>query len=162
MVPCQRMNSGLTRALIKLTLPFSTIWVKHHEGRILRSGVPLSPEMVSIAKKLGVQFPGRVRVLSVAEVPPISFPLRFLARRVGLASNTTIGMALGYGILVRSDCWEDKSLVAHELVHTSQYERLGGVAPFLKTYLAECLITPGYPFGPLEQEAQDLAKTVTR
>ena len=40
----------------------------------------------------------------------------------------------------------------HELVHTSQYERLGGFEAFLKQYLYEC-ITIGYPAAPLEQEA---------
>ncbi len=155
------MNPGLSRALIRLTLPLSTLWVKRYERIILRSGVPLSPELISIAKKLGVRFPERVRLLNVSEVPPMSAPLRFLAHRLGLASHNTTGMSLGYGILVRSDCWGDNALVAHELVHTSQYERLGGVAPFLKAYLAECLIAPGYPFGPLEQEAQNLAKTVS-
>jgi hypothetical protein len=39
-----------------------------------------------------------------------------------------------------------------------QYERLGGIRPFLKLYLYECLVTPGYPFGPLEQEAIQIEK----
>jgi hypothetical protein len=37
-------------------------------------------------------------------------------------------------------------------VHTAQYERLGGIEPFLRQYLRECL-TIGYPEAPLEQEA---------
>ncbi|HEX4665027.1 MAG TPA: hypothetical protein VH207_00400 [Chthoniobacterales bacterium] len=53
---------------------------------------------------------------------------------------------------MRSDCWRDRALVAHELAHTAQYERLGGIAPFLKQYLFECL-TIGYPAAPMEQEA---------
>jgi hypothetical protein len=63
-------------------------------------------------------------------------------------------MSLRYGIFIRSDCWGDRQLVIHELAHTAQYERLGGIWPFLKLYLSECLVTPGYPFGPLEQEAK--------
>jgi hypothetical protein len=54
---------------------------------------------------------------------------------------------------VRSDFRGDRRLVIHELAHTRQYERLGGIRPFLREYLYECLVTPGYPFGPLEQEA---------
>jgi hypothetical protein len=42
--------------------------------------------------------------------------------------------------------------VAHELAHVVQYERFGGIAPFLRAYFRECL-DPGYPLGPLEQEA---------
>jgi hypothetical protein len=37
-------------------------------------------------------------------------------------------------------------------VHTAQYERLGGIVPFLRKYLFEC-VTIGYPQAPMEQEA---------
>jgi hypothetical protein len=40
-----------------------------------------------------------------------------------------------------------------------QYERFGGVLPFLRQYLTECL-TVGYPEAPLEQEAIALSKTI--
>ena len=46
----------------------------------------------------------------------------------------------------------NRELVFHELVHTLQYERLGGFQPFLQRYLHEC-ITIGYPAAPMEQEA---------
>jgi hypothetical protein len=61
-------------------------------------------------------------------------------------------MALRYGIFIRSDCWQMRRLIAHECVHTAQYERLGGIGQFLGCYLRECLEV-GYPSGPLEQEA---------
>ena len=64
----------------------------------------------------------------------------------------TRGLALQYGIFIRSDCWRERTLIAHELVHTAQYERLGGILPFLRKYLFEC-VTIGYPEAPLEQEA---------
>lgn len=38
------------------------------------------------------------------------------------------------------------------LVHTRQFERLGGFLPFLQQYLQEC-ITVGYPAALVEQEA---------
>ena len=50
-------------------------------------------------------------------------------------------------------------LVAHECVHTGQYERMGGIKPFLKAYLREC-IDPGYPNGPLEREAIERSRRV--
>ncbi|HEX8372839.1 MAG TPA: hypothetical protein VF585_08675, partial [Chthoniobacterales bacterium] len=62
------------------------------------------------------------------------------------------GLALGYGIFVRSDRESDRFLVAHELVHTAQYERCGSCTAFLRQYLHECLIV-GYPAAPMEQEA---------
>ncbi|HRJ72181.1 MAG TPA: hypothetical protein PLS03_08140 [Terrimicrobiaceae bacterium] len=43
-------------------------------------------------------------------------------------------------------------MIAHECVHTAQYERLGGFRPFLRQYLEECLAV-GYDESPLELEA---------
>jgi hypothetical protein len=43
-------------------------------------------------------------------------------------------------------------LIVHELAHVAQYERLGGILPFLRKYLFECL-TVGYAAAPLELEA---------
>lgn len=47
----------------------------------------------------------------------------------------------------------ERRLLIHELAHVVQYERLGGFHAFLGAYLQEC-INPGYPLGPLEQEAK--------
>ena len=51
--------------------------------------------------------------------------------------------------------------IAHELAHTEQYERLGGIEPFLRQYLSECL-TIGYPAAPMEQEAIAAARRLAR
>ncbi len=72
--------------------------------------------------------------------------------RDSVFTPATCGLTLRYGIFVRSDCWGDRNLVAHELAHTAQYERLGGIEAFLRQYLFECL-TIGYPEAPMEQEA---------
>jgi len=62
-------------------------------------------------------------------------------------------MTLRYGIFIRSDCWARRLLVTHELVHVTQYERLGSFEAFLRPYLTECITPPGYPNGPMEREA---------
>jgi hypothetical protein len=90
---------------------------------------------------------------------PIHSVLRAAAEQVGLISPQTIGLTLRYGIFIRSDCWGDRRLVVHELAHVAQYERFGGFRPFLEQYLQEC-IDPGYPFGPLEQEAKRAEKEI--
>ncbi len=64
-----------------------------------------------------------------------------------------------HGIFIRSDCLRDRALIVHELAHTAQYERLGGILPFLRKYLFECLTT-GYSEAPLEQEAISMADRV--
>lgn len=122
----------------------------------MRKGVPLTDSLLADARRIGVQRPERVRLRVVNQVPG-GMPdwLRKALQPLGLCSPLTSGMSLRYGIFVRSDCWGDQRLVRHELVHTQQYERLGGFWPFLRSYLFECLAEPGYPFGLLEQEAQN-------
>jgi hypothetical protein len=134
-------------------LSLAVRWVKRQEQRILREGVPLDEACLSDARLMGVAHPELVRLLKVDRVPlPADRLLRWAARRANLISSDTAGMTMRYGIFVRSDCWEKRPLIAHECVHTAQYERLGSIGEFLSHYLRECLEV-GYPFGPLEQEA---------
>ncbi len=133
--------------------PLAAGWAEALEKRILREGVPLSTEESADAKMLGVRAPERVRLLCLASVPtPDDLTLRTAAAAVQFLTPATRGLALRYGIFMRRDCWRERRLVAHELAHTAQYERLGGIEPFLRQYLRECL-TIGYPAAPLEQEA---------
>lgn len=90
---------------------------------------------------------------AVSHVPPLNWLLRTVGEQLGVVSGQTIGMAVRYGIFVREEHWGDRRLLAHELAHVAQYERLGGFRGFLKQYLEEC-INPGYPLGDLEQEAK--------
>ncbi len=134
-------------------LPLATAWAEQQEALILQDGLPLTDSGLADARALGVSQPERVRLLNVAAIPlPEDPALRAAAQTTQLITPSTAGLTLRYGILIRSDCWEQRRLVAHELVHTSQYERLGGIAPFLQQYLAEC-VTIGYPDAPMEQEA---------
>ncbi len=140
----------------KLVLPRATEWAEEQESRILAEGVPLTPTLMADARKIGVANPERVRLRVVNEVPfPKDPVLKTAAADAGLLSRQTAGLTLRYGIFIRADHWGSRRLVAHELVHTAQYERLGGFAPFLEQYLAECA-TEGYPHGPLEQEARQV------
>jgi hypothetical protein len=66
-------------------------------------------------------------------------------------------MAFRYGILVRISHQEDRILIIHELVHTKQYEKAGGIVPFLTQYVSEC-IKFEYPNGKFEQEAIKMTK----
>lgn len=143
----------ITPVEFKVLLPLACAWAEEQEAAILREGVPLSERMLAIAKEIGVAHPERVRLRVVEEVPaPANPALQAAAEATGLLTALTAGLTLRYGIFIRADCWGDRRLVAHELVHTMQYERLGGFKLFLERYLHECL-TFGYPNGELEQEA---------
>jgi hypothetical protein len=147
------MNREALLAQLERLIPLATRWAEALETRILRDGVPLSEEELIDAKALGVREPARVRLLCLASVPtPDDVALRAAAAAVQFLTPATRGLALRYGIFVRADCWRDRGLIAHELAHTEQYERLGGIEPFLRQYLGECLAI-GYPAAPMEQEA---------
>jgi hypothetical protein len=96
--------------------------------------------------------------MHVAFVPlPRRRILRTIGLALGLLSPHTAGLTAGYGVFVREDHSGDRALLVHELAHVAQYERLGGIEPFLRLYLRECLIE-GYPFGALEIEAAAAAQ----
>ena len=78
--------------------------------------------------------------------------LRAAAASINFLTAAPRGLALGYAVFVRADHWRDRALIAHELVHTAQYQRLGGILPFLQTYIYQCA-TVGYPNAALELEA---------
>jgi len=143
---------ALLRAM-PFCLPLAVRWASQQEQKILRAGVALDDSQVTDARLMGVARPEKVRLLKVDQVPlPANRLLRWAAKRTKLISSDTAGMALRYGIFIRSDCWQMRRLIAHECVHTAQYERLGGIEEFLSLYLRECLEL-GYPSGLLEQEA---------
>lgn len=143
----------ITQEQLKTLLPLACAWAEEQERVIPRDGVALTPAQTADAVKIGVAHPQRVRLLSVVRVPIPEDPvLRAAADATQLISPRTGGLTLRYGIFIRADCWGDRRLGFHELVHTLQYERLGGFQQFLQQYLYEC-ITIGYPAPPMEQEA---------
>ena len=146
----------MKRALVWFVLPAVCAWARRQETQILRLGAPLDRGALAEAQRAGVREPERVRALVVKCVPPHLPPgLSRMAARLNWGPPTTAGMSLGYGIFLRADQVGRRDLLAHELVHTAQYERLG-FRPFLREYLYECF-TAGYPLGALETEARDFA-----
>lgn len=141
------------RLLVLLILPFISRWITASERRILAKGVPLNEQSLADAHTIGVQHPKQVRLLKVREVPLPAGPLIKLATYLsGSPGDRTAGLTARYGIFIHEAYWGDRRLIAHELAHTAQYERLGGIRPFLRRYLTECLIH-GYAGAPLEHEA---------
>lgn len=141
-------------------LPLAAEWAAEQEQRILREGVPLSEQEIADARALGVREPERVRLLQVDTIPSPTHPiLKAAYAATNFLTGAPRGLTLQYGIFVRSDCWRDRFLITHELAHTAQYQRLGGILPFLRGYLSQCA-TIGYQKAPLEQEATDAAHRI--
>jgi hypothetical protein len=151
------MPNMISQAQFEMLLPLACRWAEEQEHNILQKGTPLSLAQEADARSIGVAHTARVRLLKVTDVPIPEHPaLRAAAVATNLISPNTIGLTLRYGVFIRQDFWNDRKLIVHELVHVSQYERLGGFSPFLAKYLHEC-ITIGYPAAPMEQEAVNTA-----
>ena len=129
-------------------------WGARRQRVIAEQGEPLTERESALARRAGVHSVNQVRVLTVDVIPmPLPRVVTRLATRAGLLSPHIAGMTLGHGITLRADCRHDARLLAHELTHVAQVERLGGLHPFMRAYVRECA-WPGYPRGPLEQEAR--------
>ena len=142
---------------LEMLLPLAVAWAREQEQIILSQGVPLSGPELFEARRVGVREPHKVRLLKVENIPFPSHPLLQAAcRATNFVPASPRGLTLNYGIYVRSDCWGNRPLVVHELVHTAQYERLGGIEPFLRAYLSQCT-TVGYSESAMETEARSTA-----
>jgi hypothetical protein len=134
--------------------------VAAHEAAILAAGEFLTANELADARQAGVLRPERIRLQFVGAIPmPDAGVLRELGRRTGFVSTNTAGITLRYGIYIQQQYRGNRELYVHEFVHVGQYERLGSIEAFLCDYLRECL-DPGYPWGPLEQEAIRRAQEV--
>lgn len=143
-------------------IPPAVEWAEEQEHAICTQGTPLSASQFADALAIGIAAPQRVRVLAVPEIPgPRDPALAAAADAVGLNFPSASGFTYRYGIYLRADRASDRQLLAHELVHTRQYERLGGIENFLRQYLLEC-VTFGYARSPLEIEAIAVASQVCR
>jgi len=148
--------------LVPLIAPRAGQWVAAHEAAILAAGEFLTANELADARQAGVRQPERIRLQFVGSIPmPDAGVLRGLGKLTGLVSPTTAGITLRYGIYIQQQYRGNRELYVHEFVHVGQYERLGSIEAFLRDYLRECL-DPGYPRGPLEQEAIRRAQEVVQ
>jgi len=137
-------------------IPKASLWVEEQEAIILSNGVPLTEKQLSIASKIGIKNINKIRLLKVESIPePEDSILDEASKDIGFISDNTLGITYRYGIYIQHDFWENESLIIHELTHTLQYERLGGIAEFLNQYIKECIYY-GYDRSPLEVEARTM------
>lgn len=143
---------GLALTLASGVSPATARWAQDQERRILKEGIPLTAEALTFATELGIEKAEEVRVLELTPIP-LPFPrgLVNLAAQWGLPFFEPAGMALGKGIYILNG---HSRVLRHELVHVVQYQRLGGIEPFMRRYLTECLVH-GYQDAPLEIEARE-------
>lgn len=141
----------LAAALAEGLAPALARWAGVQECRIIAEGRCLPEDLQDFAAKLGIERPEELRWLEIDPIP-LPLPMAWVkgCQWLGLPVFAPGGMALGRGIFLLPG---QMTSLRHELVHVLQYQRLGGIRPFLKRYLIECL-EAGYADASLEKEAR--------
>src|SRR5687767_8757555 len=141
--------------------PLAYQWAKQQEAYILQHGAPLAAHQLADAGRVGVQYPDRVRVLVVDRIPlPDDEELAEAARRAQIITDASRGVAIGYGIIIRADSWQNRELLLHQLVHVAQCERSGSLESFVSEYLGDRRNAHDFSVGSLEDEARGLAREI--
>jgi len=148
-------NTDNSLPLEKL-LPQYVSWAMATDNKGLKIGIALNEKEILLAKEIGIEFPEKVRIIYVDEVP---FPseneqLKQMGLSLGLIGEGIDNQAqvFGYSVYVRKGLNFTFSMLAHELVHVMQVEREGSFGSLVRQYFTE-VATYGYANAPLEVEA---------
>ena len=141
--------------------PLALQWAKAQEVFILKHGAPLNSGQIADAERVGVKDPARIRVLAVDRISlPDDHELAEAARRAQIITEASRAVTIGHGIILRANCWQDRELILHQLVHIAQCERSGGLESFVEQYLNDRTTCPDFSIGSLENEARGLARQI--
>lgn len=133
--------------------PRTATWIAEVESTLSSEGRKLTTEETALARRVGVQHPERVRVVILREFPLPRDPLLYREIGVfGFEADREVGCSFGYVVVVKPKHSQSRELLAHELAHVTQRERLGAEG-FIHQYLLE-LRTLGYTRSLLEREAR--------
>ena len=129
-------------------------WASAQSKGALARGTALTPAQATVARNVGVANPEKVRILVVDSLPAPTDPvLTAAAGSIGLMPQAADGMTLGYAVLIKRGAEDDERLLRHELRHVAQYERAGGIGPFLAAHIPD-LMRHGYRDSPYERDAR--------
>ena len=144
---------NISTALPKI-LPLAVGWAERERRNILKHGKPLAFWQVAEAREVGVRLPAKVRILTVDTMPkPADTQLLAATLSSGLLGPETLGLTLGYGILILRAKSGERRLLRHELRHVAQYEAAGSIGAFMFDYLYQ-IARFGYADAPLEMDAR--------
>jgi hypothetical protein len=140
----------ITKEQVEFLTPLAIQWATEEEAHALAHGEPLNEQETIYAKKNGILHPEKIRLLKVSSIPSPKNPiLKKAADEMGNQLSGAGGLTLNYAIFIRQELWRNLRLIVHELAHTVQYERFGGLS-LLKQFIWEYA---DYPNGSLEREA---------
>ena len=140
--------------LLPQLLPTAIAWANFQSEHVALVGQPLPPNLIEVARRVGVQMPERIRVKTVDQIPMPEEPLlRQAAIETGLLGPQIVGLTLGHSIFIAHG-HDTVRLISHECRHVCQYEILGSIEKFLPVYLQQ-IVTNGYENSQLEIDARN-------
>ena len=135
-------------------------WAKAQAAAGAATGIPLDEAGLTLAHKVGVAQPERVRVVTVDLLPmPEDLVILKANETVGLMDPRMDGLTLDHTLFLRQACIQPL-LLAHELRHVHQVEVAGSLEAFLVEYMGQ-IFTCGYHLAPFELDARDWAQRVS-
>jgi hypothetical protein len=147
------MTSDLSDELLKF-LPKAIAWANAEHSSIVENGKPLSEDLLAVAKRVGVSYPERIRIVEVPCIPQPQDPgLKQFVLARGFLGPDTHGITFSYGIYIRHG-YHNVRLLSHEFRHVYQYEQAGSIAAFIPYYLGQ-IAARGYVDSPLEIDARN-------
>ncbi len=145
------------QAFVGKFLPRALDWYDQAEADVIAHGRPLTDDELQMAKQVGVSQPQKIRILVTKHFPdPKDQEFRNAFDDSLPPSFLRGGLTTGYGILLKPHVEKNRRILAHEMVHVTQIERMGREA-FLKSMMYELVIV-GYLRAPLELEAYEKTK----
>jgi hypothetical protein len=143
--------AAVTTRVAQLLQP-AVEFIASSEREVQQRGRGLTADELQLARSVGVAQPESVRVLIADEfIPPQDPAFAVAARKFGLGDSSEGGRTTGHAIQIKPNYASARWLLAHELTHVGQFERLG-IAEFVREYLTELLMF-GYVRAPLERMA---------
>lgn len=144
----------------EVLFPLALDWVKQQEQLILQKGIRLCESQIEDARQVGVLCPEKIRILGVDTIPFPSHPeLQKAAVQIGVLSHSENSVTFGNGICIRNQFFKNRYLLIYEMVMIRRQEELGGLGPFLREYLTQCL-QRGSNNTPMDTEAYKIAEQI--
>ena len=136
--------------------PLALDWFKEVESKFLKKGRLLTDKEIAMAKSIGVKHPEHVRVIILTDFPsPGNKKLLTETKNYGFGNSAESGRTMGYVVMLKARFKNERRVLAHELAHVAQQERMG-VKNFFRRFIAEHEIV-GRRRAPLEVDANKIA-----
>ena len=133
------------------------------EAYILENGRSLTETEITLARAVGVKNANRIRILEAPHIPRRNTAQRLMKgetiRRPTFRISVIGGLEAGYGLVIDEAYLDEEWLLAHELAHVHQFEKLGQEA-MPRQVLIEHAVLAG-KLIPIESEAIALSEAAT-